>query len=172
MNSMMIAGIVFLLIFPACLIWAAISDLRTMTISNRLCLILAGGFYPAALLLGLNPVMIGLHTLLAFIVLLAGMAMFAAGWMGGGDAKLMTAASLWLGLSAALPFVFYVALMGGALTLVFLILRKLFKRHTDTMSGWQQRLMTDKGGIPYGVAIFAGALMAAPSGALFKLAGL
>lgn len=169
---MNIAGIAFLLIFPACLIWAAISDIRTMTISNRLCLILAGGFYPAAVLVGLSWPLIGIHTLLAFAVLLAGMAMFAAGWMGGGDAKLMTAASLWLGLSAALPFVFYVALMGGVLTVVFLILRKLFHRHINSMSGWQQRLMTDKGGIPYGVAIFAGALLAAPSGVLFKLAGL
>ncbi|MDC7677123.1 A24 family peptidase [Asticcacaulis machinosus] len=171
MTLLNISVTAFMLIYPACLLWAAISDIRTMTISNRLCLILAGGFYPAALLLGLSLPLIGLHTLLAFGVLLAGMAMFAAGWMGGGDAKLMTAASLWLGLSATLPFVFYVAIAGGALTLLFLILRKVFKR-TETMTEWQKRLMTDKGGVPYGVAIFAGALLAAPHGALFKLAGL
>ena len=45
----MLIPLLFALVFPACLIWAAISDIRSMTIANRLTVGLALAFLPVAL---------------------------------------------------------------------------------------------------------------------------
>ena len=47
--------------------------------------------------------------------LVAGMAMFALGWIGGGDAKLFAACGLWLGGAAIFPFLAWTAIAGGGL---------------------------------------------------------
>src|SRR5438128_1250085 len=83
---------------------AALRDLTSYTIPNWLSLCLAAAFLPAAFTLGLPVAVIGLCLGIGVAALLAGMVMFALGWIGGGDAKLFAASALWLGLSGALPF--------------------------------------------------------------------
>ena len=56
--------------------------------------------------------------------LVAGMAMFALGWIGGGDAKLFTACALWLGLTSTPVFLLITALAGGLLAVGLLGARK------------------------------------------------
>ena len=57
----MAADAIRLLLFPALMAFAASSDLLTMTISNRLSLALAGGFFLLALVTGMGLYAIGMH---------------------------------------------------------------------------------------------------------------
>ncbi|MFX5734403.1 prepilin peptidase, partial [Acinetobacter baumannii] len=77
-----------LLVFPAMMAFAAASDLFTMTISNRVSLILIAGFVVLALVTGMSWEVIGMHALAGLAVLVITFAFFAFGWIGGGDAKL------------------------------------------------------------------------------------
>jgi len=122
---MAIANLVILLFFPVAMAFAASSDLMTMKISNRLILVVCAMFCLAALLMAMPLREFGIHVALAIAVLVGGFTLFAFGWVGGGDAKLAAAATLWLGLAQTLPFLVYAALLGGALTLTLLALRQL-----------------------------------------------
>ncbi|EGF91883.1 type IV leader peptidase family protein [Asticcacaulis biprosthecium C19] len=159
--------LIFALTYPAYLLWAAVSDLVRMTISNRLNLILAGAFFPAALLLGLSLGDIGIHTAVAAGGLVLGMVLFALRFMGGGDAKLIAATALWLGLDGFIALLFYTALAGGALTLGIVIARKFFWALAPKLPKWLGQHLEAKTGIPYGIAICAGGLLAIPHGDLW-----
>lgn len=156
--------------FPALVILAAIGDVRSMTIPNWISLALAGLFVPVALILGLPPLQVGTHLAVGVIALLIGMALFALRWLGGGDAKLMAAVMVWLGASAALPFVVWTAIAGGIFSLFLLITRS----HVPILAGvgpeFSRRLFQPKGDIPYGVAICIGALVAFADSAIFTAA--
>jgi prepilin peptidase CpaA len=153
-----------LVIFPASMAYAAASDLVTMTISNRLCLVLVATFVLCAALLGLSWNQIALHLAAGALVLVACFGMFAAGWIGGGDAKLFAAAALWLGWSALLPFLAVTAIAGGALAFSLLVVRSgWFRPLTVRLGGWVGRLATPGENVPYGVAIAVGALVAFPT---------
>src|SRR5690349_11882575 len=101
--------------FPVLVIAAALKDLTSFTIPNWIPLLLIGAFPIAAVGLGLGWPAAGLHLAIGVAALVAGMAMFAARWIGGGDAKLFAAAALWLGWPAALSYLFMTALAGGGL---------------------------------------------------------
>src|SRR4051794_41969749 len=87
----MIADALRLLLFPALMAFAASSDLLTMTISNRISLILIGGFFFLALWSGMPLDDIGMHVLAALAVLVVTFTFFARGWIGGGGPKLPAA---------------------------------------------------------------------------------
>ena len=149
--------------FPALVLWAALSDAVSMTIPNRLTLALAAAFVPAALVAGLAPAGWALAAAAGVAALAAGIAMFALGWVGGGDAKLFAACGLWVGASAAAPFLMWTGLAGGALAALLLAGRHLAQFYPGFGPAWFQRLTTRGEGVPYGVAIAAGALAAFPS---------
>jgi len=83
-----------LLLFPALMAFAASSDLFTMTISNRLSLALAGGFFLLVLFTGMSLPAIGMHLAAGALVLAVAFGFFTQGWIGGGDAKLAAATAL------------------------------------------------------------------------------
>ncbi len=112
-----------LLIFPAMMAFAAASDLFTMTISNRVSLVLVAGFMVLAIVTGMSWPTIGMHVAAGFLVLSIGFVCFAFGWMGGGDAKLAASTALWLGWSQLLDYAIWASLFGGVLTLGLLALR-------------------------------------------------
>ena len=91
-----------LIIFPACLAFAAVMDLLTMTIPNRVSIILACSFFASAVFVGLSSSEIGEHLAVGVIVFVACFALFSFNVMGGGDAKLLTAAAMWFGLDRSL----------------------------------------------------------------------
>ncbi len=159
---------VLLSLLPALVIVAGLRDLTSMTIPNWISLALIAGFYPVALIVGLPLAMIGLHTLIAIAALLVGMGLFALRWIGGGDAKLMAAACLWLGLQGSGLFLLWTALAGGAFCLLLIVARRSMAPLAARLDGWPARLLEPKGDIPYGVAIAAGALMAFPASALVQ----
>jgi prepilin peptidase CpaA len=150
--------------FPILAIVAGLKDLISYTIPNWIPLLLLAAFTGLALTAGMPMDLIGLHLLVGAAALVAGMAMFALGWVGGGDAKLMAAACLWLGWPTTQSFLMDTALAGGALSVLLLLARgQLFRAFVPIQSGWMGRLVTPGEPAPYGVAIAIGALAAFPA---------
>ena len=158
-----------LAVMPALVIVAGLKDLTSMTIPNWISGLLVLGFFPAALATGLGPVQVLLHLGVAFAALIVGAGMFALRWLGGGDAKLMAGACLWLGLEGSGMFLLWTGMMGGLFCLALLFARFHSRPYLAGAPGWLVHLMEPKGDIPYGVAIAAGALMAYPASPLMAL---
>jgi prepilin peptidase CpaA len=158
----MILDLTRLLLFPGLMAYAAISDLFTMTISNRISLLLVAGFAVLAIFGGM-----GLHDALSHLgagatVLVVAFACFAFGWIGGGDAKLAAAAGLWFGFDHLLNYLVYASLFGGALTLLLLQFRQWPLPYALGGQPWLMRLHHKETGIPYGIALALGALLVYP----------
>ena len=158
-----------LFFFPFAMAFAASSDLLTMRISNRLVLILVAGFFIVALAVNLPLQQVAMHVMAALTVLAVGFAFFAFRWIGGGDAKLAAATTLWLGFGLTLPYLMYAALVGGALTLALLALRRLPLMPFMARWQWLERLHDKKAGIPYGVALAAAGLLTYSNSAIYQL---
>ncbi len=159
-----------LVVFPFCLAFAAISDLLTMTIPNRVSLVLLVSFFLIAPFAGLNLAQIGIHIAAAALVFAVCFCLFAVSAMGGGDAKLLTASAIWFGLSASLVhFLLYVSAFGGLLTLAVLFLRSKESLILAARIPVPRLLLTAQK-IPYGVAIGLGGFAAYPSSPLMQVA--
>jgi prepilin peptidase CpaA len=159
---------VALLIFPLLMAYAASSDLLTMRISNYLVLGMVVAFAIVAMLSGMSLNEFALHFACAGVVLVGAFAFFSFGWIGGGDAKLAAATSLWLGFGNALPYLVYSALLGGALTLLILALRRLPLTPMIARIHWIDRLHNQTAGIPYGIALAAAGLITYSDTAIFQ----
>lgn len=142
---------------------AAISDIRSLEIPNWLCGALAVLFLPVAFLAGLGweTVLVD-HLAVGLLVLVLGMGIFALGWMGGGDIKLLAAASIWMGWGMLLPFFFMTALVGGGVALVILLLRTPPGLALLARVPSLEQSLGPEGGLPYGVAIGGAALYFVP----------
>ena len=158
----MLTDVIRLLLFPALMAFAASSDLLTMTISNRLSLALAGGFFLLALVTGMTLYAFGMHLAAATVVLVVAFIFFSQGWIGGGDAKLAAATALWFGFDHLLDYMIYASLFGGALTLAILQFRKLPLPAFLARQHGIMRLHETGGGVPYGIALAAAALIVYP----------
>ena len=156
-----------LFLFPAAMAFAASSDLLTMRISNKLVLFLVASFCVLALVIEMPLAQFALHVACALVVLVVGFTFFALRWIGGGDAKLAAATTLWLGFGLTLPYLAYTALLGGALTLAILMLRRLPLMPLITRFSWLERLHDKKQGVPYGVAIAVAGLLTYSNTAIF-----
>jgi prepilin peptidase CpaA len=151
-----------LLVFPLAMTFAAAFDLFTMTIPNKISIALVASFLVVAPLVGLPLETIAIHLATGFGVLVIGFIFFARGWLGGGDAKLLAAASLWLGFEAMPSFMIQVALLGGALSIGILAYRKLVPDGLVVNPAWLAKLHGKDSGVPYGLAIGGAALLAYP----------
>jgi len=158
----MVTDVIRLLLFPALMAFAASSDLLTMTISNRLSLALAGGFFLLMIVTGMSLHAAGMHVAAAVIVLVVAFVFFSQGWIGGGDAKLAAATALWFGFDYLLDYLIYASLFGGALTLVIIQFRKIPLPAMLARQSWILRLHETDAGIPYGIALAAAALAVYP----------
>lgn len=135
-----------------CLVLAAICDVRARRIPNALALGLAAlglARIGIGLAAGVPVVAVLIELALALAVFLAGAGLFAAGSLGGGDVKLLAGAALWLGAAALAPFLAVTALAGGGLALAKL---------AEQWVGAPDSPPT----LPYGLAIAAGGIAAAP----------
>ena len=160
-----------LLLFPAMMAFAASSDLFTMTISNRISLLLLAGFFVMAALIGMPTQQVLWHVGTAFGVLAVTFIFFARGWIGGGDAKLAAATALWVGPELLMNYLLYASILGGALTLLMI----RFRVHPlpGILAGreWVERLHRMDAGVPYGIALAIGALMVYPDTVWMKALG-
>lgn len=151
------------LCFVLATVWAGAADLTTMKIRNELVLLLFAAYFALAPLSGFGAAEIGLNAAAATGVLAGTYVLFAMGWIGGGDAKLMAVVVLWLGVDQALPYVFYMAIFGGVLTLILLQFRSLPLPAPWTRVSWITKLHSPASGVPYGIAISSAALYVFPS---------
>ena len=130
------------------MIAAAISDLRSRTISNELnaaIALLAIPFWIASGLAAWPDVPIQFGAAFAVFLVFAGL--FAIGAMGGGDVKMIGAVMLWIPLPLFMPTLTVMAVGGGILSAIMLIYMKL-------------RPSEKAAEVPYGVAIAAAGLWA------------
>ena len=152
------------LVFPAILIAAALRDLASFTIPNWMPGLLLIAFFPAAWAVGLSLSDVGIAVGLGLAGLVIGFAVFVAGWLGGGDAKLVAASMPWVGLTGLPTFLLATAMAGGGLAIMLLWLRSgWLEPHLARGPAWVSRLATRGEGVPYGVAIAVGGLMAFPA---------
>lgn len=159
---------ILLLVFPAVMAFAGAMDLLTMTIPNRVSIALVAAFFVIALMSGMPAETVMTHIAAGLLVLAAGIVLFAVGGFGGGDAKLLAAGALWIGLDNLLPYLIWVTLFGGALALAILAYRKLpFDAYP--IPDWARRLHARSSGIPYGIAIAAAAMYMYPKTPWFSL---
>jgi prepilin peptidase CpaA len=148
--------------FPVMMVFAALMDVMTLKIRNRLVVGLVLGYAVLAPLAGIALDDMGLTVALAGGVFLAGFTLFSMGWIGGGDAKLATATVLWLGAAHVVPYLVYTALLGGALTLAVLVFRQVELPVGWNVPVWVERLHSPQAGVPYGAAMAPAALMVFP----------
>ena len=133
-------------VLGALLIAAAITDLRSRIISNRLNLAIAllAPVWWLACGLALWPGMVA-QVGVGAVVLTLFAVLFSFGLMGGGDVKLLAALALWFPWETVLALLTLMAVLGGAVTIVTVIHHRLGKRLGQPE-------------IPYGVAISLAAL--------------
>ena len=166
------ASALLLAVFPAGVIVAALKDATSFTIPNWIPAALALAFFPVALALRLPADAFGVCAISAVAALLTGMGMFALGWCGGGDAKLLAACALWLGWPGVLIFLMATGIAGGVLAVGLTAARKgVVGGFIASGQGWLGRLFQPDGDLPYGLAIAVGALAAFPSSALVVALG-
>ena len=137
---------ILLVLLALLLVIAAVIDVRTFTISNRLNLTVAllAPLYWWSVGLPLWPgVAIQLAVAAAVFGLFA--IAFFVGMLGGGDVKLAAAISLWFSTLMTLRFLVFMSIAGGVLTLVVLARHRMLKK-------------PGRPEVPYGVAIAIGAL--------------
>ena len=135
-----------LVVLATLLVVAAVIDVRTFTISNRLNLAVAllAPVYWLSVPLSLWPE-VPIQIAAAVIVFLILAAAFYAGMMGGGDVKLAAALALWFPPALTIKFLVLMSIAGGVLTLGLLVWHRAKRRE-------------GRPEIPYGVAIAFGAL--------------
>lgn len=165
----MIAQFLLMIVLPGVLAVAAAFDLASFTIPNSLSLALVAAFVAFALASSLDPAVFSWHLLAGLVALAVGFLLFALGYIGGGDAKLFAAVSLWLGWHDLLAYAVMASILGGALAVMLVALRELplpagFRR------AWILKLHEKNSGIPYGVALAAGALLVLPHAEILRLA--
>jgi prepilin peptidase CpaA len=147
-----------LTLFPTLLLAAAICDLLTMRIPNWLNATAALAVVPMAALMGMPLDVVQWHLLAGVVMLISGFALFARGYIGGGDAKLMAAAGLWVGWSALLPFVLVTTLAGGALAIICKMWQLVRADCEVRNVVWLRRVLRADLDLPYGIAIATGGL--------------
>ncbi|MDE2579501.1 MAG: prepilin peptidase [Hyphomicrobiales bacterium] len=159
-----------LIVFPALMIFAAVSDVLTMKIPNRISLLLIAGFFPLAFATGLDLPTIGWHVAAGLGVLAIGFVLFSFRLLGGGDAKLAGATALWLGGSLLPIYGYLTVIAGGLLAAVIFGLRMIPLSEGLQARGWIARLHNKTEGVPYGVALAAGGLLVYPASAIWLAA--
>ncbi|WP_409562134.1 prepilin peptidase [Hyphomicrobium sp. MC8b] len=164
MNSL---ASVVLMVFPVAMAFAAANDLLTMKIPNRIPMALVSGFVVIALLTRMPLDVFGMNLAVGFSILAVTFSLFAFNLLGGGDAKLIAAGALWIGAAHIIDYLLLTTIFGGALCLAILAYRRWVPATALALPGWAHRLHTEKGPVPYGIAIAAGALAVFPSTDLF-----
>jgi prepilin peptidase CpaA len=128
------------------LIAAAITDLRSRIISNRLNMAVAVLAPIWWIINGLDPWPgMAIQLLAGAIVFALFAGLFALGMMGGGDVKLLGALALWFPAQAMISLLVLMAILGGVVTLATLAYHRIRKKPGQPE-------------IPYGVAISVAAL--------------
>jgi len=162
----MLLTFIIVLIFAGTMLTAAAKDATSMTIPNWISLVVIAGFIIVTPFVWMGWDGLFQHLLVGLAFFAAGFAMFAFGWLGGGDAKLMAATALWWQWDDAAIYVIYTTFLGGILALLLVFGRKFIPERVLTAQ-WAHHLFRDEKKMPYGLALAGGALLTLPQSAIF-----
>jgi prepilin peptidase CpaA len=152
-----------LVVFPFAMVHAAVSDMLSMTIVNRVSLMLIGAFALIVPFTGMDAQQLLMHVAAFALVLAVCFTLFAIGAMGGGDAKLLASTALWFGLGFPLMnYLLLASALGGVLTLSILRYRRSHVAIFSARVDFLHRMADPKEKIPYGIALGAAGLMMFP----------
>lgn len=150
-----------LTLFGVVMVIAAFEDFRRLVIPNLLPIVLCAGwpiYFAAA------PSLFGALSAIgcALAVFLVGAVLFARGYLGGGDVKLLSAATLWAGPAGTPALLILTSVLGGTLALFLLLpIGSQMTAAARLMLG-QPSIPAGRGlaaPVPYGVAIAGAALI-------------
>lgn len=147
-----------LIVFSLLMITAAVSDLLTYKIPNKLNLAIGISFAIYAVALPIDPYEIGYRLAWAMFVFFIAAQMFNFGWMGGGDVKMIPMVMLWVPHNMYMELLSLISLYGGALTVGILLMRAVPMPVFIVNWTWFDRIHAQEKKIPYGIAIALGAL--------------
>lgn len=133
------------LLLVALLLGAAAQDIVQRRISNWLCLMVLIAAIPVAIATGAT-LALWQNALIFALLLGVGIPLFSAGWLGGGDVKLLAALGFWANFSSILSLLACILIAGGVLAAVSLAVKG-------------GRAARRAKGVPYGVAIAIGAII-------------
>lgn len=159
---MVILNSIVMALYIALVLYGAWSDARALRIPNWVSLFLVPAFLVGAVSASLPLETIAYHLGAGLLTLVIGFALFAFGYFGGGDAKLMAVCALWIGWGELVAFIFAVLLVGGVLSLFVVLLRKGLGLWPDWLVKSAEGLFTPDKAVPYGIAIAAGAMIVLP----------
>ncbi len=150
--------------YAAVLCYGCISDIRRLQIPNAVSLAITALFFLNYLLLA-HPANLMPHLAAGIAAFIAAFALYAAGVMGAGDVKLISALMLWGGVSGGMAFLVVMSLAGGLFAGLLLVLRKILliwpaaSRYVPSrrLKNWAVR-----GIFPYGIAICIAGLIMMP----------
>lgn len=168
MGITVLLTIVTLCLFSLLMGRAAYSDLKSLTLSNRLCSATAL-LYPVYIFatymdgqgLPMQDIMISLG--LAAVIFIVCVGFFALNIMGGGDVKFIPAVALWAGTAHILNYLLITSVIGGLLAAA-IIIRNRIKASKYYKSSVNINLSVAEkkdSAVPYGVGIAIGGLYVA-----------
>jgi prepilin peptidase CpaA len=152
---------------PLLLAWAMVSDLMRLEIPNAIPIIVVIAFVVAAMVMGFEVVTILRQLAIGIGALVVGLGLFAARVVGGGDVKLLAGLLPWLAPDQLPAFFIWMALVGGLLAVVALLLRNRRLGPAWRRSRWFEELSKGQTKIPYGLAIGCAGLIALPGLPIF-----
>ena len=138
-----------LYVFIGLLVVAAIQDAWQLKISN----FLVGGVLLAGIVMAIlaGPQWsLWQNAAMLVAMLVVGTFLFSAGWMGGGDVKLLAASLFWFDLGSGAQMLIITAIAGGVLTMGLMGLRIMFGKVAGIGA------LRKNSGMPYGIAIAIG----------------
>jgi prepilin peptidase CpaA len=146
--------------YAATLSYGCISDIKSLKIPNAVSVLVIALFF-----LNFSPVPIaGLasHLYVAGGALLVGFGLYAAGIMGAGDIKLISALMLWAGPRDAVAFLIVMTFVGGLFAGLLLMARTamiVWPRAHRYIPSRRLRTWAQRGIFPYGIAICTAGLL-------------
>lgn len=163
-----------LLVFAASMLWAAITDIRSYILSNKLCLMVVALYFifiAALYFSGTSPTWtyIGYSFAIAIGCFIFLVVLFAYGFIGGGDVKLIPAVLLWAGPAYSLKFILITTICGGFVAILTICCRNIKSYLSNVKSSENinffmresSELVNNDNNIPYGIGISVGGLYVA-----------
>ncbi len=161
-----------ILAFAFLMVMAAWTDIAKFTIPNWIPGVMIALWLVSAPFLGLGWANAGFAILTFAGFLAVGMVLWAPGWLGGGDVKLIAAGALWFGWPDAFMFLLFAAASGGALAIILLLLRRISPALPVDAEWLGKTALAQGAPAPYAVAICSGAMIWLPNSAIFGVYGL
>ena len=165
----MLLPVFLFFVFATPQLMAALNDANAMKIPNRIPLIVLAAYFVMVPFTWAGVPVFFEHLSAGVAMFAVGFAMFAFGWMGGGDSKLLAATSFWFTWPDVFNYMVFTAVFGGILTLFVMVGRKYIPVKVMT-SQWAHTMFRDETKIPYGLALAAGAIATLPQSQIFRAA--